>query len=315
MSTSPDSQPLGELLRLSDAVKGHALGGPGIGWHAGFNRQMELFADKLLGGPDVKGGIIGKAEMRKNAPSFDHVLDALKAQPQMLAKVEQGHAALDVIPFGLPLEAFKDPIAEALRDYHRQGKLRSTDGTPLRLDADEPVWIWRGYPGADRTGYLVYFPERFDPKNHGGKSKRKVLAEGPQQSAGWMVVLREKHLNVPRAGTGRTVASRPQIVAGHSSDRYLELLKAPPYAHEQYLPPEAGLSRFLTHLTGSEGEVLYDYQAAGGTAELFPGAYLPFTGFVPRVFWDRFGQRAGVGRSDPGRRFPDDGARSAARVV
>jgi hypothetical protein len=285
------------------------------GWAASFNGQMEFFTDKLLAGPEPKDAVISKAEMRKNAPGFGTVLDALKGRPELLKKVEQGFAELEVVPFGLSPQAYQGPIAAALCDYHRQGKVRSTDGTLLRLDADEPVWLWQGYEGADRTGKLVYFPQRFDRENHGGKTKQQVLAEGPQQSAGWMVVLREKHLNVPRAGKGQTIAGRPQIEAGHSSHQYLDLLNAAAYAGEQYLPPEAGLARFLNHLAATGGEVLYDYQAKDGTAELFPGAYFPSSGGVPCACWDRYVAQALVDGGGPGNRDPDDGARSAVRVV
>jgi hypothetical protein len=270
---------------------------------------MECF-DHLLRGPDPENAVISNAEMRRNAPSFGQIVDCLRANPKLLVKTWQGLSELQVVPYALPPEAFKAPIAGALRQFNDTGTLRSTDGTPLRLHTDEPVWMWDGY---GRPRAMVYFPQRYSP-DHGGKTKEQVIAEGPQQSAGWMVFLREKSLS-PGQGRGQTIAGRPQIEAGKTPHKYLALLKTEPYAGEQYLPPEAGLARLLDHLEGTGGQVLYDHcQADGGTSEYFLGGCFA-SGSVPYVFWYRCVGQVIVVRRDPKGGGRNAGACSGARVV
>ena len=282
------------------------------GWAASFNRQMEFFTGTLLRGPETKDAVIGHAEMRRNTPSFGHVLDALKGRPELLTKVQQGFVRLQPVPVRLSPVSFLEPLGNALRHHKAAGTLRSTDDTPLTLNSARPVWMWDGYKGADRTGELVYSPQSFD-HDHGGKTKQQMLAEGPQQSAGWQVLLLENLRNIPRAGKGQTIGGRPQVEAGRTPNRYLNLLRTAPYAQEQGLTPEAWLSLFLAHLNETGGEVLDDY--ASGSACYLTGAYFPSSGYLPCVYWDRVDAQAFVDRVDPGNRFPDDGVRSAVRVV
>ncbi len=280
------------------------------GWAASFNRQMELCTDRLLSGPDAKGAVISRAEMRKKAPSFGHVLDALKERPELLAKVEQGFVRMRPVPVGLSPASFREPISDALRFYTQQKKLRSTNRTALVLDTATPVWMWDEYEGADTDGRLVYGPMRF-AEDHGGKTKQQMLAESP--FPGWQVLLLEELRDIPRQGKGQTIAGRPQIEAGRSPRQYLELLQTTPYAHEQGLTPEVWQAHFLGHLTETDGEVLDDYTS--GSACYLTGAYFPSSRIVPCAHWGPVFRRAHLGGRDPGYGHPDDGARAAVRVI
>jgi hypothetical protein len=195
------------------------------GWAASFNRRMELVTDRLLAGPDPNGALIGKAELRRSAPSFGHVSDALTQRPDLLAKVQQGFVQPLPVPIGLPPSAFVEPLAQALRQYADAGTLRATDGSPQQLNRKMPVWMWEGYTDADRSGELVYFPQRFSP-DHGGKTKEQLLRESP--FPGWQVLLLEGLRNIPRQGRGQTVGGRPQLEANRTPRQYLKLLATAP---------------------------------------------------------------------------------------
>jgi hypothetical protein len=282
------------------------------GWAASFGRTMQAYEKAgLFTGPDADDAVTGKAEMKRNAPTFGGVIDALKERPELLTKVEQGFVRVHPVPLGLPPSAFKEPLGKMFDEYHEAGKLRSTDGTKLALKPSEPVWMWEEYKGADQSGQLVYFPERFDPANHGGKTKKELLAGA--KFPGWQVLLLENLRDIPREGQGKTVGGRAQMEANRTPRDYLEMLRSAPYAQERGLTPEAWMSLLLAHLAETQGEVLDDYQS--GSACFLPGAYFPASGSVPFAYWYRVGEQAGVVRRDPGDRGPYDGVRSAVRVV
>jgi len=283
------------------------------GWSASFAKSLETYERFGLfeGSTGAKDALMSPKEVRDAAPSIGSVMDALKARPELLAKVEQGFTRVHPVPFGLSPTVLKGAMGSAITQYHAAGKLGSSDGTKLELDAREPVWMWDAYKGADTNGSLVYFPERFDANNHGGKTKKEILAAS--QFPGWQVLLLENMLDIPREGTGQVVGGRQQIEANHKPHEYLELMRAEGHALEQGLTPEAWQSLFLTRLVETDGEVLDDYRS--GATCFCTGAYFPSSGFVPFVYWNRDCKQAGVGRDDPRCSDPDAGSRVGVRVL
>lgn len=281
------------------------------GWSASFDRQMQRIQDTLLTGPDGKNAVIGKNEMRKNAPtSFGSVFDKLKQNPQLLEKVEQGFIEPLVVPIGFSPAMLTEAMGKEIARYHSEGKLRSSDGTKLRLDTSEPVWMWGDYKNADANGSLVYSPERFDAKNHGGKTKKDIIT--PSLHAGWQLHFVEKLQNIPREGKGQDVGGRKQIEANKSPNQYLELMRAEGHALEQGWTPEEWQAMFLKRLAETGGEVLDDYQT--GAACYCTDAYFPASGDVPSAYWGRGFAQASVDWLDADSRNPDVGFRAGVRV-
>jgi hypothetical protein len=283
------------------------------GWSDSLHKALETYERFGLfeGARKDRGALMSPREVRDGAPGIGHVIEALKNRPELLAKVEQGFTRLHPVPFGLSPAALKGAMGKAIMQYHSEGKLRSSDGTKLKLDASQPVWMWDGYKVADKDGRLIYFPERFDPKDHGGKTKKEVLES--LQFPGWQVLLTENLRDIPRAGKGQTVGGRTQIEANSTPHEYLALLQAEGHALEQGLTPEAWQAMFLTRLAETDGEVLDDYTS--GAACYCTGGYFPSSGVVPFACWFRGYGQAYVVRDDPRCHHSDVGSRAGVRVL
>lgn len=280
------------------------------GWAASFNRQMDLF-DHVLAMPGVAESAIGRAEMQRTAPSLDDVLGVLASRPELRAKAAQGFVDLRLVPVGLSLASFRAPLGNALRHYHDAGALRCADGVRLKADPKEPFWMWDGFDDADAGGRMVYHPERFDPTDHGGVTKEQMLAGS--RFPGWQVLLLENLRTIPRRGQGRTAGGRPQIEAGLPPRQYLDVLRAPSYAHERGLTPQAWLALCLTRLVETGGEVLDDYRT--GSACYLTGAYFPTSGTVPGACWYPVRCQAGLDAHNPNAGYPSGGMRSSVRAL
>jgi hypothetical protein len=285
------------------------------GWSASFDQQMQRIQDTLLTGADGKNAVIGKNEMRKNAPtSFGSAFDKLKDNPRFLEKVEQGFSQPLVVPIGLSPTALKEAMGKAIAHYHSEQKLRSSDGTKLKLDTNEPVWMWDAYKDADVNGSLVYSPQRFDPKDHGGKTKKEIIDES--QHSGWQLLFVEDLRDIPREGKGQTVGvegnQRKQIEANRSPNQYLALMRDADHALEQGLTPEAWQAMSLKRLAETDGEVLDDYTT--GAACYCTDAYFPASGVVPNACWRRDYSQALVVGGDADSRDAHGGVRAGVRV-
>ncbi|MBU0766951.1 hypothetical protein KKF55_04180 [Patescibacteria group bacterium] len=278
-----------------------------------FNSALEVYERfGLFEGNAKQGMLMSPKEVRDGAPSIGNFMDGLKEQPELLEKIKQGFVKVHPVPVGLSPVFMKEAMRKAIESYYDKepdrNRLRSSDGTKLNLDTSEPVWMWDAYEGADKSGELVYFPERFDPKNHGGKTKKQILEAS--KFPGWQVLLTENLRDIPREGNGQTVGGRAQIEANSKAHEYLTMMQN---NNEQGLTPEAWMTLFLRRIAETEGEVLDDYNV--GAACYCTGAYFPSSGVVPRAYWVRFGERADVDRFGPGCRFSVDGARAGVRVL
>jgi len=283
------------------------------GWSKSFHGSLETYERFGLfeGSTGAKGALMSPKEIRDAAPSIGSVMDALKARHELLAKIEQGFTRVHPVPFGLSPTALKEAMGKAIVQYHGTGTLRSSNGTKLELHAPKPVWMWDAYEDADTNGSLAYSPERFDAKNHGGKTKKEIIEAS--QFPGWQVLLLENMRDIPCQGKGQVMGGRTQIEANHTPHEYLKLLRAEGYALEQGLTPEAWQTMFLARLAETDGEVLDDSGMGcycTGVCLLSSNSYCG----VPLAFWDHDRGRADVAGGGPGSRDPAIGSRVSVRV-
>lgn len=287
------------------------------GWSKSLNRDLDTY--ERLGvfddASDEENALMSRKELRKNVPGIGVFMDALKHRPELLVKVEQGFTELGLVPIGLSPTALSVPMGKAIQQYRNQGTLRSSDGTKLRLDTSTPVWMRDSYKDADSNGSLVYFPQRFDPKNHGGRTKKQILESSPQPFAGWQVWLTEKLQRIPRQGKGQIIGGRPQIEANYSPHDYLGMHGSDQNSLEHGYTPEVWQSHFIRRITETQGEVLDDYQDPDGAACFCTGGYFPSSGDVPRAYWVRVYAQALVAGGGPGFRNAGVGARAGVSVL
>jgi len=238
-------------------------------------------------------------------------------------KMEQGFTEMEIVPFGLPLERLIKTAEKVILKHHQEGKLYSNrknpedeneELVPLELDENKPLYIWKeGYDNADIDGKMVYFPESFDkdPEKHQGKTKDQIIKETKQ---GFQIILREKNLNIPRDGKGKTIGGRQQLEANQTPHEYLKKIQTEKeYRNEEGQTPEDWLTTFLTHLE-KHNQVIDDYQGSSSIAYNL-GAWLPSYVDVPVAYWSRVYWRAYLGGYDPGDHFDNLGARVRVRVV
>lgn len=223
-------------------------------------------------------------------PSFDDVLARLQ-QSETQTKLRQGFDTLLLVPFGVTLERLIEAWRQGLRkNGNRIGELRD-------LNQRAPVWVWSGYCNEP----LVYGPQSFAPR-HGGRTKAEVLRD---EGRGWDVLLVEGALqNLPRAYQGQTIGGGVQLECGRTPAEYLRDLPE----SEIGLTPEAYILHFLDAL--ERGGRLLD----GETYASLIGAYFPSSRVVPGACWNPGLGQVALGRSDPGSRGAQSGARVAVRV-
>ncbi len=269
--------------------------------------------------PDSKSyGIRGIDGKEYPVPKPEEILAILEANKAMiLKKMEQGFTKLVLEPFAYSADALSDKYRKAILQHHKDGKLLATKDKPtdpdepLALDENQPLWRWEeGYSHADTEDKLVYFPREFS-KNHGGKTKKELLATDGANA--WRIWLLEDMPNIPREGKGKEKGGRRQVETNKTPTEYLKLFQTDPmYQDESGLTPEADLTYALTHLEETN-QVVNDYQGKGSLSYQV-GGYFPASGVVPGSYWSRGVRRAYLNRDDPAYRFSNFGVRAGVRV-
>lgn len=316
------------------------------GFSASFNGAIKAYERfGLFSRKGERNSLMSPREIRDGAPSIGDVMDELKRRPELLEKIKQGFVKVLPVPFGLSPALLTSAMGKAIAEYYDENappcyfssddndysyyngeKLRSSDGKSLRQSC-KPIYMMDVYEGADNSGELIYFPERFEPEYHGGKTKKEILETS--QFPGWQVLLIENQQNIPQQEEVDFVGGRLQIGTNITAHEYLdELLHRKGYELEQGITPEAWQALFLAHIAESNGEVLDDYQATetfdvsdvsyrravGSTCSCI-GAYFPHSGMVPRAYWCRYSYQARVTWGDPSSRFSDEGTRAVVKVL
>ena len=210
-------------------------------------------------------------------------------------KREQGFTEIRIIPFGLPLKHFKLCAEELIKRKYQEGKLLGTDGTKIELNEEEPVFIAEEYKcaeneqGADVSGELVYYPKKYDKKNHGGKTKQEILNEQEKEDrfTGWEFQFVEDLPDLPGKGKGKVVNGRKQIEAGLSPEEYLKMQETDgQYEGERGQTAEAELTEFIYNLKAHD-RVIDDWEG-GGKGSWNISGYFKSSGLVCLSGWVRY---------------------------
>lgn len=269
--------------------------------------------------PDSKSyGIRGIDGKEYPVPKPEEITKLLEANKEMiLEKMEQGFTKIVLEPFAYSFNNLSDKYKKSILEHHKNGKLFATKENPtdpdepLSLDEKEPLWRWEdGYNNCDTEDKIVYFPKEFS-KNHGGKTKKELLASDPANA--WNIWLLEDMPNIPRENKGKEIGKRHQLEANKSPTKYLELFQTnSEYKNESGLTPEADIMYALTNLE-EKNQVTNDYDGKGSISYQV-GSYFPSSGYVPSSCWSRGARQARLNGSDPGRRSSYFGVRSGVRV-
>jgi hypothetical protein len=258
-------------------------------------------------------GVLGMYDINNQEcpiPSYEEILKRMEANAEMLEKKrEQGFTELLLVPIGTPLSFLIDRTRDLIIKKHKQGKLLGTDGQELELDETQPIYVDDIYQDADKSGDLVYYPERFDKENHGGKTKEELIEE----TGGWQIELIENLPDLPAQGNGKAIKGRKQLEANQGPKQYLETIQTDQqYEGEQFATPEAQLSYFMQYLQKHD-QVIDDWDGQG-KACWNAGAYFKGAGGVPLASWRRRDRRFRLGLDSPGSRDDADGVRAAVRI-
>ena len=266
-----------------------------------------------------KLGILGIDGKEYAVPTYIDIQKRLEANKEMITrKMEQGFTKLLIEPFGYSFNELEKKYEKIILEHHNNGKLFATkenDTDPdekLDLDINKPVYVWEdGYKNCDTEDKIVYFPKEFNKKNHGGKTKKELLAE--ESSNGWRIWLLEDVPNIPREGKGKEVGKRRQIEAGKKPTEYLQMLQNEEiYKNESGLTPEADIMNSIIQLE-EKNQVSNDWQGKGSLSYQI-GAYFPASALVPASYWYRDYRRAYLDRFVVSARDEDYGLRVGVRV-
>jgi len=240
-----------------------------------------------------KKGLIDLKGQEQVLPTLQEFSQRLSPEQKALIerKAEQGLTKVFLVPFGKDLDRLTQIYREVIKNHFDPdpGKTRlfGTDGTKLKLDTNQPLWVWEKYAQADEEGKLVYFPQKFDKTNHQGKTKAQIIQAGQA----WQLVLTEDLADLPSENQGKDIQGRHQLEANKTGHEYLRLLQEDPqYQGEQGLTPEAQIIRALTYL--EERNLAVDDYQGQGKANWLLGAYFPETGNVPYACWFRDNSQA-----------------------
>ena len=265
-------------------------------------------------------------------PSFAEVVEALRDMREIVEqKVKQGLTRIQLTPIAMPQDELRarfkarllahyvdmPDLADATKRIPDPTKTKlfatteksSDPKVPLALDTSDPLFTANEYEAADVNGTVVYYPKRFDPQNHGGKTKAEVIAE----VGGWQIILTEDNPILAAKNRGTTKHARKQLEAGKNSNEYLELLNTDPqYFHESGFTTEDWLTYALI-LLETKNQVLDDWQGKGKISRN-TGQYFPARGYVPLAHFYRDSRRAYLYWDVPAFAGDHVSARSAVRV-
>jgi peptidoglycan/xylan/chitin deacetylase (PgdA/CDA1 family) len=297
-----------------------------------YEKQIDILRDAC--GFELESGEVGITGIDGKdypAPTQEEIAVLVAENRELIEKKkEQGFTKLLIVPFGMKLEYLIGAYQDVITRHKETNKLFAAKKdasdpneklVPLELDESKPVWVWDQYDDADVNGKLVYHPEKFDKKDHQGKTKGELL----QQGGGWSILLIEDMPNIPETDP-KTVGGRTQIdTKGSAMEQFLSGKKVPTpkeylqfieqetiYSGEQGMTPEDQLMYAITHLEETD-QIIDDYQG-NGKISYQVGAYFPSSDNVPYACWNRDNRQAGMSGNYPGNRNGHCGVRSTVRI-
>ena len=236
-------------------------------------------------------GIRGVDGKEYPLPTYQEVLGRFKDQEKrtlLEKKVKQGFTKLLLVPFAMPLSVLLERHKEVLLKTYKESGIKSTDGTRLELNINDPLFVWEDLvqgdnPDTDKSQQIEYGVKTYDAdtkESRGGKYKSELLKD-PDNA--WQILLLENSPDLPAENKGKTISGRKQIEAGQTPKYYLKLLQTQEqYQGETGLTPEANLTLYLDGLT--RNRIALDDFRGKGRCNWLVGNYL--SGSVPYFRWD-----------------------------
>jgi len=255
-------------------------------------------------------------------PSYDEIKQMITPEKmEMLeAKIAQGFSRLQMTPLTMPLDTLIAKYKALLLQKHQEGKLLSTRGDQLPLNPDDSLYVWEAYRGADTKDNpnegVVYYPKQFDQTNHGGQSKRQLIADGMN----WNIELIEDLPDLPAEGKGEELnkergldTDRVPLEANHTSREYLQTLQTDPtYQSEQGFTTEGWLVLAISKL--EEENIQIDDWRGQGKGCFNIASYFPADSSVSYCRFDRGVSQAYLVRRRPDIRDGDVASRSSVKI-
>ncbi|MDP2792027.1 MAG: hypothetical protein Q8O15_09770 [Rectinemataceae bacterium] len=239
-------------------------------------------------------GVIGIDGAEYSLPALDQVLSLFATNADFLrGKVSQGFDRLELVPMAAPASRLMSRMQDAIVAHGAEGKIFRTGQTasgpsiPVRVNKEKIVWIWETLREAFTANELVYFPKRYVPIDHGGKTKLEALHD-PRICAvpGWSIALTESASIMPAQGQGASIGGRKQIETGLSPNEYLRLLKEPGYEGETGKTLEDFITGFTTRLDECD-EVSNDVDDNNAAWCLAHYLKISYADLVPTGRWHR----------------------------
>jgi hypothetical protein len=261
-------------------------------------------------------GIIGQDNKEYIIPTLDEILERMnKDIEKYKTKIEQGFTKILIVPFAKKTHDPEDSTSlteiykKTILDKHKNNQLFSTNGDKLDLDVNQPLWVWEeGYSQDDEN--IIYFPQQFDPENHGGKTKNQLLQE---DQLGFQILLLEENIDIPVENEGQTISDREQLEANLTPTEYLKKTQTEiQYQHEQGLTAEAWLTLAITHLH-KHNQIIDDWKGSGKIC-YNTATYFPSSSDVSNGYWRRDAQQSALCRDDVSNRDSDYGFRPSVNI-
>jgi hypothetical protein len=212
-------------------------------------------------------------------------------------KVPQGFDRLELTPMAMPTPLLIDRMEAAIIKHAAEGKIYQTRRSPsdpllpVRVNAENPVWVWETLRQALDTDGVVYFPQKYS-SNHGGQTKAEVINNGRICAVpGWSVGLVESLPIMPHQGRGKTLGSRRQLEIGSSPRDYLQTLQTQAYQGETGKTLEDFITEFVIHLE-TANEVSNDRYDDNSLWCLGQYVRVKYADLVPTGWWHRVFGRA-----------------------
>jgi len=120
-----------------------------------------------------EGVILGIDGNTYPIPTLEQIASRLFERRETLeTKHDQGFTKLLLVPFGMSLDSLRETLKQFLikhKEFH----------SSFDLNDHQPLLAWSEYYGADigNSPKLVYYPQSFTKKGHGGKTKMEILKE------------------------------------------------------------------------------------------------------------------------------------------
>jgi hypothetical protein len=268
----------------------------------------------LLPEQEAMGAAItdGKEVWECPVPKLETIQEVMERETFAKEKYEQGFTLLHMTPL-LTQGELIGTLETQLKKHKAEGKLFGSDGTPLELDTNQPLYLYDQFRGADINGSMRYYHTKFDKNNPGGMTKAELIkASLVTPFPGWEVSLIEPG-EMAAKGEGKIIKGRKQLEAGISSKNALNLIQTDQmYRHETGKIPESWLMEFILRLH-TKNQVLGDYSGIG-KIEFLIGAYHPSSDRVPSGYWNRVYRQARLYASNPDGADGHVGALSAVRI-